>query len=976
MKPKANQHDQDVVDLTIEHNASVYVGSGTCEESLSQLSPVEQQELTEILDQYLQKIENGEPTDSDALLAAHPKYAATLARYLESLGVLHLASRGIHDSNPMLDLPQSLANERRLGDYELRRQIGRGGMGIVYEARQISLDRRVALKVLPFAAVLDKRQIARFRREAQAAAQLHHRHIVPVFGVGCEQGVHFYSMQLVNGQSLDRVIRSLRSDSFELLCETTMISPEQHFQNRAGENADTHFTLPSAELVSARESSLRRGEGESPNGPSDTNSNHSSPSPLDNSRPSRREGEVHRDDSTIDERADLTNVSISAASISAGATVNDRVYIDRVAELGIQAASGLQHAHDFGVIHRDIKPSNLMLDHNGNLWITDFGLAHIQSDADMTATGDLIGTLRYMSPEQASGGQVIDQRTDVYSLGITLYELLTLKQAFPTQERAQLLRDIESQEPKRLRRVNPSIPRDLETVILKATSKDRDQRYDRAQDFAEDLQRYLDGKPTHARRPTVIDLTTKWAYRHRGLVTMLLIGLIATLLGTSLHLLSLDRVQARTASVQGYSVNSTERIAKLAEGLDRQPGIRKEILLEARELYQQFVTANENEEPFVELAQKYEEIGRLSLQLGDFQVAAANHKLAAETFATLSESDASLRHFEAISRNNLGQALVRSGQLEEAETIYLMALETLTSLDQTVVSQADIDRGLALVKGNLGHLASKSGDKQSAIRYFQESIDLREPLRESDTGQDDTDVENRIRLASNYHNLSSQLAKDDPANAESYCRRAIDLQQRVVRELPEAIEPRSDLALSLNNLGALLLRKQDDAQLAEATELYAQATELGEILVSESPRLPQLRIDLAISLNNLARAHAVQKDIASAFDAYEQASQMFETLMPQFKSDATTMARYGGVLYNQAVMARKLNKHAIVGPLFERAILAQTQSVSLAPHNKQYLRFAKMSQTQYTKWRREADRVELPYTELSERSSMLEARDE
>src|SRR5262249_33042424 len=150
------------------------------------------------------------------------------------------------------------------------------------------------------------------------------------------------------------------------------------------------------------------------------------------------------------------------------------------ARWGEQAARALEHAHGLGIVHRDVKPANLMLDGRGDLWVTDFGLAH-RGDAGLTLTGGLVGTLRYMSPAQAPGRKGgIDQRTDVYSLGVTLYELLTLRPAFPGEDRQEVLRQITSEEPAPPRRLNRAIPAELETVVLKAMAKGPEERYQSA----------------------------------------------------------------------------------------------------------------------------------------------------------------------------------------------------------------------------------------------------------------------------------------------------------------------------------------------------------------------------------------------------------------------------------------------------------------------------------------------------------------
>ncbi len=470
--------------------------------------PVDDPRMLQAVQEYQAALEAGQKPDRQEFLARYADIAEALAECLGGLEFVHTAApqvREVTPNRPTADFASAseIQPEGPLGDFRIVREIGRGGMGVVYEAEQISLGRRVALKVLPFAAALDAKQLQRFKNEAQAAAQLHHTNIVPVFGVGVERGVHYYAMQFIEGQTLAAMIRELRQlTGLETVDRT----------DAAGVVAKL-----ASELVSGRWAPAKRGEGEL-TGPY-------LPSPRPAEAPAATPPQ-----SPPWQGGDTGGV----AALSTERSTKNPAFFRTVAQLGIQAAEALEHAHSLGVVHRDIKPANLLVDGRGNLWITDFGLAHCQSQAGLTMTGDLVGTLRYMSPEQALGQRLaLDHRTDIYSLGATLYELLTLEPAFKGGDRQELLRQIAFEEPKAPRRVNKTIPAELETIVLKAMEKSPADRYATAQELADDLRRYLEDRPIRARRPGIVARLRKWSWRHRGAVSAAVVSTVLALAATS-----------------------------------------------------------------------------------------------------------------------------------------------------------------------------------------------------------------------------------------------------------------------------------------------------------------------------------------------------------------------------------------------------------------------------------------------------------
>jgi hypothetical protein len=450
--------------------------------------------LAQCVAQLAEKLQAGERVEVRELCEDCPEHLEQLEMLLPTLEAIVELERSVSadaDHAPNVQATPTTELDGVLGDFRIIREIGRGGMGVVYEAQQISLNRRVALKVLPFAVMLDSRRLERFRHEAQAAAMLRHPHIVTVYSVGCERGVHYYAMDYVEGLNLAEVAEQLKR-------QPTLAAV------RACSNGSRAWTL-------------------------------------------QRKG--MRADGSVQARGQArTAANVDTQPIAALTTLLESrpAGFREIARLGVQAAEALDYAHQMGIVHRDVKPSNLLLDRDGELWLTDFGLAMTQSDAGLTMSGDLLGTLRYMSPEQAAGKRLpLDHRTDVYSLGVTLYELLAGRPAFDSHDRAELLQAIAKVDPPPLRKSVPSIPSDLSTIVHKAMEKDSADRYSTARELADDLRRFVEDRSIVARRPSLWQRCHRWSRRHALAIAAAGCLLLFAVAGLSLSTFLVSRQSVR-----------------------------------------------------------------------------------------------------------------------------------------------------------------------------------------------------------------------------------------------------------------------------------------------------------------------------------------------------------------------------------------------------------------------------------------------
>lgn len=930
------------------------------------------------VEELTQALEAGESIDLEVLKRKHPIAAKQVDELLPILKHLHqLNPGGQTDSS----LDNGILMERRLGDFQIKCEIGRGGMGIIYEAEQISLKRRVALKVLPFASVLDDQRLARFKIEAQAAAGLHHENIVPVYSIGCEQGIHYYAMQFIKGKTLADLAQ----------CNN---------QSNPSEISETPST--NSIHVSSEDASLKE-------------------NPVKEKKHLFPQNTLYRNAETDDFR--------------------------KVARLGLQAANALQYAHECGVVHRDIKPSNLLLNDSGHLWIADFGLALIRSDDNLTTTGAIAGTLHYMSPEQIRGDRaVLDERTDIYSLGVTFYEVLTGNVAFNSSAHDLLIKEITELDPLTPRQLIPGIPIDLETIILKAMRKDPNERYQSAVEMADDLQRFLEDRPILARQPTLKQKASRWARRHQAIVwagiVILFVSTIA--MSTSLVLIQqafqLEVTQRERAEEEQSRANKEWKRAeanakefKIQRDLAEKEKLRAEgniwiamegldsvtktmmqrtdigmefqnVKLQALEVawtvYRRFehingfhygdrrrATLGSNSYFLLcRMAEINTSLGQYDQAIGNYQKAIQTidqHKLdhpvtenfcfyvSAQTYQQLAEvqrivnqfsaAEKSLQHanqriskikpeqertepvvrtleqvkefnnamkaaiprMQARSQMQLGFIYYESGRISESEPLFVRALADLEALvEDAKCDEHDRHVRIQLFE-SLGRLYLRTSRPQDASRILQRACDLQK-----------TTVISREALLSNHHALACAFEQlGEFGQAEESFRTAIQLAEQLERDFPgqpQKCDEHAHCLLSFANF----LRKRGRSD--ESLKVSQKAVMIFNELVSEYSQIHEYRYKLGLALNTHGLDLNQQNELVQAESVFDRSKNIALVLLEKDKKNGDYHGLLGVVLKNLAKLKIAQGDHDKAHRLLKEARLYQKSSVETYPNHSAY----------------------------------------
>ncbi|HEY3323647.1 MAG TPA: serine/threonine-protein kinase [Planctomycetota bacterium] len=625
-----------------------------------------------VAEEFAAHYRRGENPSINDYARRYPDLAAQLLEVLPSVAMMEELKRRKHESSG--SPPPGDTDIKQLGDYHVVREIGRGGMGIVYEAEQKTLGRHVALKVLPKHSLLDSKRLQRFQREAQAAGQLHHTNIVPVYGIGEAEGLHYIAMQYIRGQGLNDVLAGFRKKD-----------------------------------AKATDASSTKALGLSLSAPG----------------PASGPGHLEPSGRTQEPRAKSPNPTTLPFPPSGKST--DSAYWRWVAQIGVQVAEAIDYAHNQGILHRDIKPANIILDTQGIAWVTDFGLAKLSEQTDLTAPGDIVGTLQYMSPEALLSQA--DSRSDVCSLGLTLYEMLTLCPPFEAPSPAALMRMISEHDPARPRQINASIPRDLETIILKAIARQPEQRYQHARDLADDLRRFLDDAPIQARQAGSAERAWRWCRRNRavaGLLVAVAASLLLALVVGWIGYLRTTEALARESQRRQDADAATQR----AEAATRRAEANTALSLKALQEMLSEVDAPDEvfqagpgpggrpERPDPNRRMESREKAALLQSILKFY-----DRLAAEN-----ATNNTLKWEAAKAHYRIGDIQQRMNEYDKALSAYQRSLEMASALQKEAPAKADYAALVSDIHGRIGLALRKKGKPKDAEDHHRQALALLEAL--------------------------------------------------------------------------------------------------------------------------------------------------------------------------------------------------------------------------------------------------------
>jgi serine/threonine protein kinase/tetratricopeptide (TPR) repeat protein len=790
---------------------------------------------------------------------------------------------------------------RCIGEYRLITELGRGAMGVVYRAWQPSLNREVAIKVQPRTG--DAKADARFRREVRALGRVEHPNLIKVHTSGSDGDYFYYTMELVEGAPLAAVSDALTQDGRTTVVDLPVFQEKVGKAYAAAKAAEKPLTL------------------------------------ADKADPfKRRLGEKSRD------LVSLPDLLLEARQGKVPELGRD--IVRQIVMLARQVAEAAHALHEAGILHRDIKPGNILVTADGNTAVLmDLGLAQLADDVEgrLTRTRQFVGTLRYASPQQVLASGPLDRRADVYSLGATLWELLALRPLFGATEitpTMALMEMIQRNDPERVGRVNRAVDQDLEAVVHKCLEKSPDGRYPSAKELADDLGRWLEGKPVKARPVRRWERAWKWSKRRpllSGLSAALVLAVVAGTVASWLFAAKAEREAARAereatnARTERDAADKQKRQTKeildtvvspaILRGLRSQPRLSKAqlaIIDRALDYYRQLAAQeadDENGRRMVAEAQfnvalRLEPLGRQKESLDTYRKALAVYQSLAADFP----NESRYRHAVAACHNNLGILFFQTGRLTEADVEFRAALPTMEAMAAAKPDDPKFRHDLAVAHRNIGRVANGLGRTGPAEAEFRTSLEILEKL----VAAFPKALENRTDLGLLRFNLAMVFETTGRmADAEAEHRKCLALWTEMVAADPEEPDYSRELAGAHRNIGRLLAATR---RLADAETEYRAALEINENLIDEYPGVPDYRSDLCLIRNNYANLLSALGRRAEAETELRATVKLRERLAKQFPAVHDYATELGGSYLNMGNLPFAAGDAAAALPWHTKAV--------------------------------------------------------
>ena len=735
-----------------------------------------------------------------------------------------------------------LPKERRLpavAGFQIIREIGHGGMGVVYEAIELALGRRAALKIL-LTHRASSTSVERFHREARAAGKLHHTNIVPVFGVGEDDGQLYYVMQFIESESLDQV--------FDRLVR------------------------------------------------------------------------------------------------SAGA---EAIHSRTIARIGFQVAGALAYAHEQGILHRDIKPANLLLDTQGSVWVTDFGLAKaFDGEAGLTQTGDTVGTVRYMAPERFDGRS--DPRSDVYSLGVTLYELLTLRPLFAESSTAKLIDRVKNDEPAAPRRLDRRIAPDLETIVRMAMSKEPEARYASAGAMAEDLRRYLANEPVLARPLGAAARLVRWCRRQPRLAAAFGLTAASLVLATGLSIaLAWSQYQAATRLRAAQALTLAEKTRAVESARDAGQAVEDYLLRVSEETLF-------NQQDSGEFRQ---------LRRGLLEDALKYYR----RFIARQGNDPKLVADMAHAYLRIAQIVAETDGAAEALPLFQQELSIRERIVRENSTDQEAQKSLANCLGAVAAMQSLLGQQGESMRSSERALAILIPLARADAS--DSGIRSLLgRALVGYGHEQDRV--NQPAAALGCFRQAVAVHETQVREEPGVAKWQDELAEAYRGLGVNL---ESTGQVAQSLHFRQKALELRRALLRDHPDMIRHQMLLATTLSHIGLLLDQMGEPAKALHYEQEALAIWDTRLRHRAGDYSVQAERADTVNWIGGLQSKLGRTAEAIQSYEQARVVIQKLVRDAPEVVRYRQALDIGDTGLAGLYRKAGRCTEALALLDEAQKLLES---